>query len=376
VRAGLCRFAVVSITLCSSIVLLASTAFAHNPDTSYCKVAISAKEVACKFTYDLLTLQKITKLDANDDGQISRSELEAAFPSIIRFLRERIYLDLNQREAEFAEADSVVWPNDAGAAIPKSDYAQRLVSIVFRNPLLSAPEDVTLTFDFFEQLGEAHTVLGAFDWNGHEDEVIFTRFEPDYLYDTGCVSSLGEQLLQYFKLGVKHIFLGYDHIAFLLALLFVKRFADLLKIITAFTVAHTITLALAVLQIVRIPPQLVEVGIAVTIMYVAAENLWKQDHAYRWLLTFGFGLVHGFGFAGVLRELGLPSGGLARSLLSFNLGVEAGQIVIVGALWPLLWWLNRQAVATSLRIVVSLLIFLLGAAWFLERTCGLKLLPF
>jgi hypothetical protein len=354
---------------------LAFSAWAHNPDTSYCKVSISAKEVACKFTYDFLTLQKITRLDANDDGQVSRAELEAAFPAIIRFLRERVYLDLNQREAEFAEADPIIWPKDAGAAISKSDYGQRLVTITFRNPLLSAPEDVTLTFDFFEQLGEAHTVLGAFEWNGHEDEVIFTRFEPDYLYDTGCVTSLGEQLGQYFKLGVKHIFLGYDHIAFLLALLFVKRFADLLKIITAFTVAHTISLALAVLQIVRIPPQLVEVGIAVTIMYVAAENLWKQDHAYRWLLTFGFGLVHGFGFASVLRELGLPSGGLARSLLSFNLGVEAGQIVIVGALWPLLWWVNRQASASMLRIAASLVIFLLGAAWFCERTFGFKWLP-
>jgi hypothetical protein len=354
---------------------LAFSAWAHNPDTSYCKVSISAKEVACKFTYDFLTLQKITKLDANDDGQVSRAELEAAFPAIIRFLRERVYLDLNQREAEFAEADPMIWPNDSGAAIPKSDYGQRLVTITFRNPLLSAPEDVTLTFDFFEQLGEAHTVLGAFEWNGHEDEVIFTRFEPDYLYDTGCVTSLGEQLGQYFKLGVKHIFLGYDHIAFLLALLFVKRFVDLLKIITAFTVAHTITLALAVLQIVRIPPQLVEVGIAVTIMYVAAENLWKQDHAYRWLFTFGFGLVHGFGFASVVRELGLPSGGLARSLLSFNLGVEAGQIVIVGALWPLLWWINRRASASMLRIAASVVIFLLGAAWFCERTFGFKWLP-
>ena len=86
--------------------------------------------------------------------------------------------------------------------------------------------------------------MGAFVWNGHEDEVIFTRFEPDYLYDTGCVTPPGDQLKQYFKLGVKHIFLGYDHIAFLMALLFVRRFADLLKIITAFTVAHTLTLGL------------------------------------------------------------------------------------------------------------------------------------
>ena len=117
---------------------------------------------------------------------------------------------------------------------------------------------------------------------------------------------------------------------FLLALLFVNRFVDLLKVITAFTVAHTLTLALSVLQIVKLPPPLVEIGIAMTIMYVAGENLWLRDTSGRWLLTFGFGLVHGFGFASVLRELGLPSGGMARSLLSFNLGVELGQIAIVG----------------------------------------------
>src|SRR5205807_9166650 len=107
------------------------------------------------------------------------------------------------------------------------------------------------------------------------EEVIFTRFEPDYLYDTGYTAPMLQQVAQYFRLGVKHIFLGYDHIAFLCALLFVKRFVDLLKIITAFTIAHTLTLALAVLQIVRLRPQWVEIGIAVTIMYVAAENLWS-----------------------------------------------------------------------------------------------------
>jgi hypothetical protein len=83
---------------------------------------------------------------------------------------------------------------------------------------------------------------------------------------------------------------------------------------------------------VKFPPQLIEIGIAATIMYVAAENLWITSTRHRWMLTFGFGLVHGFGFASVLRELGLPARGLARSPVSFNLGVEAGQPVIVGAL--------------------------------------------
>src|ERR1041385_5798907 len=161
------------------LAVLAQSASAHNPDTSYCKVTITGHEVVCKFTYDLLTLQRIVPLDANGDGQLTRAEMEAAFPAIIRFLRERVYLDLNQREAEFAEADPLSWPEKPDTSIPKSDFPQRLLNITFHNPLLSAPEDVTLTFDFFDQLGEAHTVLGAFERNGHDDEVIFTRFEPD-----------------------------------------------------------------------------------------------------------------------------------------------------------------------------------------------------
>lgn len=358
------------------LAVCASRTFAHNPDTSYARVVITAQEVEFKFSYDLATLRRITTLDADGDHRVTRAELEAATPAIQLFLRMHILLELNQREAEFAEAAPPIWPEDAGEFIPESDYHLRLLSFIFRNPVLSAPEDVALTFDFFEQFGDAHTVLGVFEWDGHEDEVIFTRFEPDYLYDTGYRTPVGQQIAQYFKLGVKHIFLGYDHIAFLLALLFVKRFVDLLKVTTAFTVAHTLTLALAVLRIVKFPSQLVEIGIAVTIMYVAAENLWVKSTRHRWMLTFGFGLVHGFGFANVLRELGLPSKGLARSLVSFNLGVEAGQIVIVGALWPLLWWINRRPWAARFRIGSSVIIFLFGAAWFVERTFRLKFMPF
>ena len=354
----------------------ASTVFAHNLDTSYARVSIGPHEVEFKFTYDLLTLERITKLDADGNGEISRGELQASAAIIQKFLRNHIYLELNQREAEFAEAELPTWPDEQKSSIPQSDYAQRLVTFTFRNTVLSEPEDVTITFDFFEQLGGAHTVLGAFACHGHEEEVIFTRFEPDYLYDTGYTAPVLAQVAQYFKLGVKHIFLGYDHIAFLFALLFVKRFVDLLKIITAFTIAHTLTLALAVLQIVRLLPQLVEIGIALTIVYVAAENLWTSSTSHRWLLTFGFGLVHGFGFANVLRELGLPSSGLARSLLSFNVGVEAGQIVIVGLMWPLLWWVSRQQWSSRFRVGVSILILLFGLAWFFERTSGVKLLPF
>jgi hypothetical protein len=359
-----------------SFLIFATTTLAHNLDTSYCRVSITPHEVEFKFSYDLLTLQRLVKLDTDGNGEVSRKELQVATPTIQKFIRDHVYLELNQREAEFAEAEAPTWPDERKSTIPQSDYGQRLVTFVFRNQVLSEPEDVAITFDFFEQLGGAHTVLGAFFCHGHEEEVIFTRFEPDYLYDTGYSAPVMTQLAQYFKLGVKHIFLGYDHIAFLFALLFVKQFVDLLKIITAFTIAHTLTLVLAVLQIVRVLPQLVEIGIALTIMYVAAENLWTASTGHRWLLTFGFGLVHGFGFANVLRELGLPSSGLGRSLLSFNLGVEAGQIVIVALMWPLLWWISRQQWSPRFRIGASIVIFLFGSAWFVERILAVRLLPF
>jgi hypothetical protein len=361
--------------IAAALLACVASALAHSPDTSYCRIAITPRDVEFRFTYDLTTLQRVVRLDTNGDRKVSRGEFDAATPAIQDFLRRRVYVDLNQREAEFGEALPTTWPADATGGISESEYGQRLLSFSFRNAVLAAPEDVAITFDFFEQLGGAHTILGVFAWNGRDDEVIFTRFEPDFLYDTGYVTPMSQQIAQYLKLGVKHIFLGYDHIAFLMALLFVKRFVDLLKIITAFTAAHTLTLALAVLQIVKLPPHIVEIAIAVTIVYVAAENLWVKNTSYRWMLTFAFGLVHGFGFANVLRELGLPSGGLARSLVSFNLGVEAGQVAIVGGLWPLLWWVNRQAWAVSARIGLSLLILLFGLAWLIERLLGLKFMP-
>ena len=142
------------------------------------------------------------------------------------------------------------------------------------------------------------------------------------------------QLASFFRLGVEHIFLGYDHILFLLSLIVVCKFGELVKIVTSFTVAHTITLVLATLLDVQLPGRFIETAIAATIVYVAAENFWIEHDARRWRLTFAFGLIHGFGFAGVLRELGLPTVGLVRSLVAFNVGVEAGQLAIVLVLFP------------------------------------------
>lgn len=354
----------------------ALAARAHTPDTSYARVEIGREEVVFTFSFDLASLVRITPIDADRDGRISRAELSAATPALEDFLRHAIYVELNERDATFGPLAPPLWTNPE-PVVPASDWAQSLVTFIFRNEVLHAPDSVALTFDFFGTLGERHTVLGTFVWNKTENPVVFTRFEPDYLFDTGYEVPAGEQFAGYLSLGVSHIFRGYDHIAFLLALLFVRRFRDLVKIITAFTVAHTITLALAALDVVALPPRFVESAIAVSIVYVAAENMWRgADAAHRWRITFAFGLVHGFGFAGVLRELGLPSTGLVRCLLGFNLGVELGQLAIAAVCWPLLWWVNRTAWSTRVRRIVSGLLLAFGLAWFVERAFALHLMPF
>ena len=173
-------------------------------------------------------------------------------------------------------------------------------------------------------------------------------------------------------MGVKHILNGYDHLLFLFSLLVVsRRWVSSLKVITCFTVAHSITLAAATLGLITIPSRVVEPLIAASIVYVGVENLIRGDAPKgRGLLTFVFGLVHGLGFASVLRELGVASSpaGLAMPLLSFNLGVELGQLLIALIAMPLLWQLaQRPKLARRTIVVCSILVTLAGAYWFTQR---------
>ena len=177
---------------------------------------------------------------------------------------------------------------------------------------------------------------------------------------------------QFLVLGVEHILTGYDHVVFLLALLLAGgAFWNTAKIITSFTVAHSITLALAALDVVRIPSSVVEPLIAVSIVYVGVENLLRSDLRWRWLLTFAFGLVHGFGFASVLRELGVGAAGVgvAVPLVSFNLGVELGQVSIMLLVLPLIWKLRSQPFFVVRCVpACSLLVTVVGGYWLLQRT--------
>jgi hypothetical protein len=363
----------------------AVSAFAHNPDTSYARIAIAKDRVALRLTYDLFTLQKIAAVDADRDGQVTRAEVQHAAPEIERFLRSRVHFEIDGGSTTLGEAAPPEWPREAADAIAAADWhsAAALIAFPFSLALAQPARDVTIIFQFFDVFGSRHAVLGAFEHRGQTEEVVFIEEEPDYLYDTGYTAaaadappraepSLGANLRRFVVLGAEHIFIGYDHICFLLALLVVSRFGELVKIVTSFTVAHSLTLILAALGIATLPARFVECAIALTIVYVAVENLARRQLASRWKLTFVFGLIHGFGFAGVLAALGLPTAGRVRCLLAFNVGVELGQLAIVAVAFPFFLLLGKWR---PFPIVVSVAVGLFGLGWFLERAFGLGFMP-
>jgi hypothetical protein len=190
----------------------------------------------------------------------------------------------------------------------------------------------------------------------------------------------GAAIGAYFRLGVTHIWTGYDHLLYLAALmLLVGNLRSLIGVITAFTAAHSLTLAASVLGIVRLQPAPVEAAIALSILFVAVELARGRRgkpgfaHAHPWVVAFAFGLLHGFGFAGALRGIGLPDDAVAAPLLLFNVGIEAGQLVFVTAVAALFWLLVRRAPAARpvLQRGLPTVIGALAAWWLIERTAAL-----
>jgi hypothetical protein len=178
----------------------------------------------------------------------------------------------------------------------------------------------------------------------------------------------GSAFSRFFVLGVEHIWTGYDHLLFLLAVLLAGGgLWRLAGIVTSFTIAHSVTLGAAATGFVTLPVEPVEAAIALSIVYVAVENLLELGRDRRALVTFTFGLIHGFGFASMLAEAGLPASGVLVPLLAFNLGVEAGQLAVVVVVVPILAVVLRGPHARTIRNALSVLIAIAGAAWAIER---------
>ena len=191
-------------------------------------------------------------------------------------------------------------------------------------------------------------------------------------------SPSGAPTATYFRIGVEHILFGYDHLLFVLGLILLVRPRQLLPTVTAFTLAHSITLAAAALGGITLPGPPVEITIAMSIALLGAEAIYRVrgretlSQRKPWLIAFGFGLIHGFGFAGALSEIGLPKGAEIVALLLFNLGVEAGQVLFVGAVLLAVFLATRFArmPPTLARFVTAYFIGIVGAYWAIERIIG------
>ena len=352
------RRSLVSLCGLAAVLLVSVAAEAHRSGVSTVRIDVVGEEVTTELAV------KGIDLDAAIGAAIVDRETDTVRPRALAALADRAVAHLvanayvahadGERceaapEAPIADADgvllAVVWRCEPGRGI------------LYRNRLFLEGETLAIQNVLALQGDEAsQDVLTA-------EHDTFVLGEPP----PGALAVIG----RYTRSGVAHIAIGYDHIAFIVALLlWARRFWPVAKVVTAFTVAHSITLALAVLDIVALPGSLVEPLIAASIVWVAVENFIWRDVARRWKIAFALGLVHGFGFAGVLREFGLPSDALALALAFFNVGVEIGQIVIVAVAVPALALLDRLTGGERDRRIVfaaSAAIAALGVWWLVAR---------
>ena len=280
---------------------------------------------------------------------------EASREALIGLVRHKITL----------RADGLPCQSGAGRVEPPTSAESLTLVVVFTCGV--RVRDLEIRDDLFDALGADYHTLARIDAQGVSAQFAFT---PDARETRVTVGQPGQRgTASFVLLGIEHILTGWDHLLFLLVLLL--RGGDwlsLTKIITAFTVAHSVTLALAVLDVVTLPDRVVEAVIALSIAAVAAENLVVAPVvARRWLVSFCFGLVHGFGFSSALRELGLPAHGLLLALLGFNGGVELGQALVVAVALPGLALLRRRRWEPRMVWSSSLAILVVGVILFVER---------
>lgn len=378
----------VAYLLLALLFLLPHWLTAHEADTSYARLRLLPETLETRVTFDALTLQKIAPtLDANADNALSKAELEAAAPMIQQFIEANFLVSLDDKPTLLGTPGDPFWPLDAPDPLPRERWHDQtaLILFPFDQPLSKQPERARLQVDAFPVIGNSHRIFAVFEGGPQPQPVILSAnrgfhtfaVKPESVASSPEIAEQPSPSSQFFIEGVKHILEGYDHICFLLALLVAAtRFRQVVLIVTAFTVAHSITLILAAQRIVSLPARGIECAIAATIIYVAVENLLRGEPKFRWGLTFLFGLIHGFGFANVLGELTLPPDAMVASLLLFNVGVEAGQLALVVVAWPLLRLLNRVSWGGKLKAAINVLAGLLGLAWLIDRVFALELMPF
>jgi hydrogenase/urease accessory protein HupE len=234
-----------------------------------------------------------------------------------------------------------------------------------------SPGALTVVTNLFPYDAQHQTFVNIYEKGELKQQLIFNKDSKEYVYYAGTTQGVLEVVRTFTTSGVHHILIGPDHILFLIGLLLLGgRWTALLKIVSFFTIGHSITLSLAALNLVTPPPSIIEPAIALSIVFVGADNLVRGDgRDLRAWVALVFGLVHGFGFANVLREFGLPREALGWSLFSFNLGVEIGQLAIVIFVATLLEAVRRRSSLIGARVAMagSVVVIAAGSYWFVQR---------
>lgn len=351
------------------VLFACASVHAHKPSDSY--LALSAGEEGLRGQWDiaLRDLEFAIGLDADGDGAITWGELRRKQAEVAAYAFARLKI----RDCELKPGALLVDEHTDGA------YAV----LQFAGACGAAPpQRLDIEYSLFADLDPTHRGLLRATFGERTLTAVLGPDQPRLSLDAGGRSGLA-QFLDYGREGVWHIWIGFDHVLFLLSLLlpavllaarFAPAFWDVLKVVTAFTVAHSITLALAALSVISLPSRLVESAIAVSVILAALNNVWPVVQRGRWAVAFCFGLIHGFGFASVLADLGLPQDTLLVALVGFNLGVEAGQLAIVAVFLPLAFllrdtWAYRRVVAFGGSAAIACI----AAGWLVERAFDVKL---
>lgn len=360
---------------------LAGPAAAHKPSDSYLGIDWQGDTVSARWDIALRDLDAALGLDADGDGQITWGEVRNRHGDIARHALQHLSISADGQPCQARPGEQLVDEH--------TDGAYTVLPLTVTCP--AGAGALTLRYTLFGDIDPTHRgLLRLTDASGTRSAVLDPMGAAQTFARNG--STPGRTVTQFLREGVWHIWIGFDHILFLLSLLLPAvlvwvppawrpapslrvALVDVARIVTAFTVAHSITLTLATLGVVSLPSALVESAIAASVVLAALNNLFPLFQGRRWTVAFVFGLIHGFGFATVLGELQLPQGALVLALLAFNVGVELGQLAIVALFLPLAFALRASAFyRRGVLRAGSWAIAGLAAVWFVERALSVELL--
>ncbi|MXY24864.1 MAG: HupE/UreJ family protein [Acidobacteria bacterium] len=289
-------------------------------------------------------------------------------PDILRPRGDRLAAIITERLRMLVDGQPITLD---GWSDPEPLRERQSVRLRARHRLDDRPGSVEVSTQLFPYDPNHQTFLNVYEDAELMTQAILGGEDTSYEYFTGTRQGVWAVMQRFVPSGVHHILIGPDHILFLIGLLLLGgRVRQLVLVVTAFTIAHSVTLTLAVLEIMTPSARMVEPIIALSIVYVGLDNLLSRGGKdMRVWIALVFGLIHGFGFASVLREMGLPTGAIGWSLFSFNLGVEVGQLTIVVVVAALLGAIRARSPIAGRRLMVagSVAVALAGAFWFVER---------